>query len=170
MTRFEPWSSDFVSYWAIKCASITDLFQFFVTMLSLSHFVFFILHLIRLISLTKSGQNLIDSMLESKQQLNQFLSRTCSTQYLDENRSKTEMDLLVQKIRFLNELLDNKTPISPYSGTYESVGLRGWVGSPQRQYKSMPHHRVDSGQRWKTIFPVHWVIKQIITSYTNATQ
>ena len=85
-------------------------------MLSISHLIYFYVHLIRLISLTKAGQNLIDSMQESKRRFNQFLLSVRSDQYLDESKGKSENNLLQQKVRVLHDLLDNKAPISPFSG------------------------------------------------------
>ena len=85
-------------------------------MLSISHLIYFYVHLIRLISLTKAGQNLIDSMQESKRRFNQFLLSVSSDQYLDESKGKSENNLLQQKVRVLHDQLDNKAPISPFSG------------------------------------------------------
>ena len=92
-------------------------------MLSISHLIYFYVHLIRLISLTKAGQNLIDAMQESKRQFNQFLLSVNPSQYIDETKSKSDVDLLRQKVRVLNDLLDNKAPISPYSGKYILTAL-----------------------------------------------
>jgi hypothetical protein len=49
-------------------------------------------------------------------QLNRFLTQVKQSQYLDESSSQDETNLLKQKIRLLDELLNNKHPISPYEG------------------------------------------------------
>ncbi len=85
-------------------------------MFSISSLILFSVYLLRLICLTKAGQNVIDAMLESKLRLNQYLSNVTPSRYLNENLSCDEKELLMNKIKFLNNLLDNKEPISPYSG------------------------------------------------------
>ena len=85
-------------------------------MISVGNLILFGVCLFRLKSITKAGQNLIDSMIESQKIFNKFLSIVRPSRYLDGSSSKDETELLGQKIRVLNGLLDNRSPISPYYG------------------------------------------------------
>ncbi len=123
--------------------------KIFVLMFSISSLILFSVYLLRLICLTKAGQNVIDSMLESKLRLNQYLSNVTPSRYLNENLSCNEKELLMNKIKFLNNLLDNKEPISPYSGIsikpcivfiYAHRGWRG-VSSEKLSHKNSIKHK-----------------------------
>ena len=54
-------------------------------------------------------------MSESRLQLNSFTSKVKPSQYLDDANIE-DRNLLNSKITHLDRLLDNKTPISPFSG------------------------------------------------------
>jgi len=55
-------------------------------------------------------------MLNSVEQIPYPSEKVKRSKYMDENSSQDESKLLKQKIRLLNELLNNQHPISPYEG------------------------------------------------------
>lgn len=79
----------------------------------------FTVFLTRLLTITKAGQDLINAIGESKLQLDAILTTYKPSLYFEDDgtMSQDSKVLFTNKLALLHRQLDNKSPISPFSGT-----------------------------------------------------
>ena len=65
----------------------------------------------------KGSQSLINALSESRIELKTYLTKVTPSQYLNTGEPNSEEKIIFEKkINLLNDLLDNKAPIAPFSG------------------------------------------------------
>ena len=112
----------------LRCLAtiLVPTFQVFIVYFSISNLISFIVFLTRLVSITKAGQDLINAMAESKLQLGLVLTTVKPSLYFDGDDGgggcQDGRILFRNKLTLLHHQLDNKSPISPFSGTQGGRG------------------------------------------------